>query len=188
MSAPYFRAPFTINTGDTASAVYLTNMCQVSAYATGASVLIGNPSASTAQALSEITIGSNLNLTTSGVLQVSSTIAVTGTISDGSSNLRSFPVNTQTSSYVLAASDSGGVVYLNSGCTSVTLNNSVFTSGQGCVIFNTAGATATIVQGTATIYQAGTGTTGNRSLSNYGLASILNLGGSTFVVSGAGLS
>lgn len=186
MSAPFFRAPFTINNGDAASAIYLTNMCQVSAYATGASVLIGNPSASTAQALSEISISNGLSLSASGVLSVSSVISVSGSVSDATGNVRTLPVNAQSVNYVLAASDAGGIVNLTGG-SSVTINAAVFTTGQACTIINTTGATATITQGTATVVQAGTGTTGSRSLANYGIATVVNYSGSNFLISGTGV-
>lgn len=186
MSAPYFRAPFTINNGDAASAIYLTNMCQVSAYCTGASVILGNPSATTAQAVSEITIGNGLSLSTSGVLSVSSVISVSGSVSDATGNVRTLPVNGQTSSYVLLASDAGGIVYLTTSG-AVTVNSSVFTTGQAVTIINVTGATALITQGTATIVQAATGTTGTRSLSNYGIATLVNYTASSFLIAGTGV-
>lgn len=186
MSAPFFRAPFTINNGDAASAIYLTNMCQVSAYCTGASVLIGNSASSTAQAFTEITIGNGLVLTTSSILQVSSSISVTGSFTDATGNVRTLPVNNQTSSYILAASDAGGIVYITSSG-AVTVNSGVFTTGQAVTIINVTGATATITQGTATIQQAGTGTTGNRSLANYGIATLVNYSGSNFLIAGTGV-
>lgn len=74
---PYWRSPFTIQNGDTASASYLTSMVQVSGYASAASVLIGNAATSTSQSLTEITIGSNLSLSTSGVLNTSSIVSLT---------------------------------------------------------------------------------------------------------------
>ncbi len=186
MSAPYFRAPFTINNGDAASAIYLTNMCQVSAYCTGASVLVGNAASSTAQAQTEITIGNGLTLAVSGELRVSSTIAISGAFTDATGNVRTLPVNPQVVNYAIAASDAGGIVEFTSG-TTITVNTSVFTTGQACTIINSTAATGTIAQGTATVTWAGTTSTGSRSLSPNGMATIVCKSNGTFLIAGSGL-
>lgn len=61
---PYFATPFTINNGDIASASYLTAMVQVSSYASGSMVILGN-SGSASSALQEYTLGNGLGFTSS---------------------------------------------------------------------------------------------------------------------------
>jgi hypothetical protein len=55
-------------------------------------------------------------------------------------------------------------------------------------IFNNSSNAQTIIEGTSTILrQAGTVNTGDRTLSGYGLATILCVATNTFIISGAGL-
>lgn len=186
MSAPYYRAPFTINNGDAASAIYLSNMCQVSAYCSAASVLIGNSASSTAQAQTEITVGNGLSLSTTSVLSVSSTISVSGAFVDATGNVRTLPVNPQVVNYAIVSSDAGGIVEFTSG-TTITINTAVFTTGQACTVINSTASTGTIAQGTTTLTLAGTSSTGSRSLSPNGMATLVCKANGTFLIAGSGL-
>ena len=68
---------------------------------------------------------------------------------------------------------------------SVTVPASVFSAGDVVAIYNNSAAAITIVQGSgATMYQAGTTNTGNRSLSGRGLCLVLCVASNTFVISG----
>ena len=101
------------------------------------------------------------------------------------------PQNSQTSAYTLVASDNGKHVNITTG--GVTVPSSVFSAGDVVTIYNDSGSNQTITQGSsATLRLAGTSDTGNRTLAQYGLATILCVGGdgsdSEFVISGAGLS
>jgi hypothetical protein len=64
---PNFQPPFTINNGDTASASYLTNMVQVSAYCSSAMVILGNGTSGTNVLFGEMAIGSNLVATATSI-------------------------------------------------------------------------------------------------------------------------
>jgi hypothetical protein len=69
----------------------------------------------------------------------------------------------------------------------------VFSSGENVVVFNDSTGISTIYSSGGTLmYLAGTASTGDRFLSQRGLATILCLGTSagvsTFVISGAGLT
>jgi hypothetical protein len=71
----------------------------------------------------------------------------------------------------------------------VTVPASVFSDGQAICIYNNSASNQTITQGsTATLYLAGSATTGNRTLSQRGVATILCVASNTFVISGAGLT
>ena len=121
-------------------------------------------------------------LDTSGNLAVSN-----GSISDSKGNVRSLPINSQTSAYVLVATDAGKTISITTG--GVTVNASLFSAGDAITIFNNSGSNQTITQGTSvTMYQAGTANTGNRTLAQRGVCTLLCVASNTFTISGAGLS
>ena len=97
-----------------------------------------------------------------------------------------FPVVTQTSSYTLQSSDNGKIVSITTG--GITVPISVFSAGDSIVIFNNSTSAQTITQGTSTtLRQAGTANTGNRTLAQYGVATILCVATGIFTISGAGV-
>lgn len=113
--------------------------------------------------------------------------SVTGSLSDGIGNVRTIPINSQTTAYVLVATDNGKFISITTG--GVTVPASIFSAGQNVVIFNNSSSSQTITQGASvTMYQAGTTNTGNRTLSSYGLATLLCVATNTFVISGSGLT
>jgi hypothetical protein len=101
--------------------------------------------------------------------------------------VRSIPQNSQTSAYILSASDIGKHISITTG--GVTINTGIFSAGDAVSIYNNSGTSQTITQGTSvTLRQAGTANTGNRTLAQYGVCTVLCVGSETFVISGAGLS
>ena len=116
-------------------------------------------------------------------------ISATGNISDANGLLRSLPINPQGGAYTLTANDNGNLISITSG--NVTVPASVFASpfGQAVTVYNNSGTTRYITQGAGTTLRlAGTAATGNRTLTQYGLATIVCVSANTFVVSGVGLS
>jgi hypothetical protein len=111
----------------------------------------------------------------------------TGTVSDQIGDLRDVPINNQTSAYILAASDEGKTVSITTG--GVTVNANILAAGAIVSIYNNSGSNQTITQGaTVTMRQAGTANTGNRTLAQYGVCTVLCVASNTFVISGAGIS
>ena len=111
----------------------------------------------------------------------------TGTVSDQIGDLRDVPINNQTSAYILAASDEGKTVSITTG--GVTVNANILAVGSIVSIYNNSGSSQTITQGaTVTLRQAGTANTGNRTLAQYGVCTVLCVASNTFVISGAGIS
>jgi hypothetical protein len=120
-------------------------------------------------------------------LSSGTTITAGTTVSDSIGNVRNIPQNSQTSSYVLVATDNGKCINITTG--GVTVPSGIFSSSNTIAIYNNSSASQTITQGTSvTLTLAGFGTTGNRSLALYGVASILCTGSNTFVITGQGLS
>tara|TARA_Y100001951_G_scaffold81329_1_gene69479 strand:+ start:14633 stop:16111 length:1479 start_codon:yes stop_codon:yes gene_type:complete len=114
-------------------------------------------------------------------------VTVTGSVTDSKGDVRSIPLNQQTSAYVAVAADAGKAIYINSG--GVTINNSVFSAGDAVTIINYSGSDQTITQGSSfTLYNSADASTGNRILAGRGMATIYFSGGSAGYISGAGLS
>jgi len=108
-------------------------------------------------------------------------------VSDSVGNLRTIPINSQTTGYTLVATDNGKFISITTG--GVTVPASIFSAGQNVVIFNNSSSTQTITQGSSvTMTLAGSTTTGNRSLASYGVATVLCTASNTFVITGQGLT
>lgn len=117
----------------------------------------------------------------------SQNVTTTGTSSDGKGDLRSIPQNAQTGAYTLVAADAGKHISITTG--GVTIPSGVFNTGDAITIYNNSGSNQTITQGASTtVRQGGTANTGNRTLAQYGLATVLCVASNTFVISGAGVS
>lgn len=131
----------------------------------------------------------NASITANGVNAntiVGNTVQSQTIVIDSKGNLRDIPLNNQTVGYVLNANDIGKVVSTN---TTIYLVNSVFFSGNAVSVYNNSASSITITQNTnVTMYLGGTATTGNRTLAQRGVATILCVAANTFVASGAGLS
>ena len=120
---------------------------------------------------------------------VVATAAVTaGTaVSDNLGNVREVPQNSQTTSYTLQATDNGKFISITTG--GIVVPSGVFSVGQVVSIYNNSGSNQTITQGGGTtIRLVGTTTTGSRTLSSYGLATVLCVASNIFVVTGGGVS
>jgi hypothetical protein len=132
-------------------------------------------------AITSGTIGGSTAINTSG------SIATSSTITDTIGNVRDIPQNSQTSSYQLVIGDAGKHISITTG--GVTVPAGVFSVGDAVSIYNNSGSGQTITQGSSvTLRQAGTASTGNRTLAQYGIATLLCVGTDTFVISVAGLS
>jgi hypothetical protein len=153
-------------------------------------------------------ISSSGNTTIAGTLNVSNTIASSssttgaltigggagiagnvysgGSINDVYGNLRSLPPNAQSTSYIATTADIGRFINTTAG---VTINTGVFAIGDNVTIYNNSASSITITQGTSvTLRQAGTTNTGNRTLAQRGVCTVLCVASGEFVINGAGLT
>lgn len=105
---------------------------------------------------------------------------------DTKGNLRTIPQNSQSAGYTLAAADVGKHVSITTG--GVTVPASVFSAGDAVSIYNNSGSSQTITTTAVTCYLAGSATTGNRTLAQRGICTVLCVAANTFVISGAGLT
>ena len=114
-------------------------------------------------------------------------ISVTGTVSDTKGPLRRLPVNAQGSNYTLVASDAGK--FIRSGGGNITINPSIFSTGDMVTILNDTGGNITIIQGSSfSLINSADASTGNRTLAQRGMATILLNAQNQGYISGSGLS
>ena len=131
-----------------------------------------------------------VNLYHNGVLKLStdsSGATVSGSISDSKGELRTIPLNINSSGYTLVAADAGKCVTNTSG--GWTVNNNIFSAGQAVTFINNGSGDQTITQGSGVvIYNTADAATGNRTLAARGMATLIFYNASTAYISGAGLS
>lgn len=123
-----------------------------------------------------------------GNVTIGAALTATTTVSDSKGEMRSVPVNSQTGAYNVVAGDAGKFISITTGGVSV-LTTTAFTTGQSVSIYNNSSSNQTITQGASvTIYQVGTANTGNRTLAQRGLCTLLCVGSNTYVITGGGVS
>lgn len=135
----------------------------------------------------------NGTLTVTGAVTLQSTLAVTGavtgssSISDSIGDVRDIPINSQTTGYTLVATDNGKCISITTG--GVTVPQNIFSAGDKISIYNNSSSSQTITEGSGTTVRlSGTATTGNRTLAQYGFATVVCVASNTFVIVGNGLS
>lgn len=107
---------------------------------------------------------------------------------------RGVPQNAQTGNYTLVADDAGKHIYHASGAGSgdtytIPANGSVaFEIGTAVTFINMDSNTVSIAITTDTLYLAGAGSTGSRTLAQYGVATAVKLTSTTWIISGSGLT
>ena len=129
----------------------------------------------------------NINAGSGSDVNINTDLNVSGVVSDTAGSLRNLPQVSKSSAYTLIASDTGKHVSISSG--GVTVPSGTFSVGDVVTIYNNSSSSQTITQGSSvTLRQAGTSNTGNRTLAEYGVATVLCVASNIFVISGAGLS
>lgn len=114
-------------------------------------------------------------------------LQVNGVIADNYGPVRSTPQVVKTSAYTLVATDNGQHISITTG--GVTVPGGVFNIGDSIMIYNNSASSQTITQGPGvTMYLAGTATTGNRTLAQRGVCTLLYVAQDVFVISGFGLT
>jgi hypothetical protein len=97
--------------------------------------------------------------------------------------------NAQNAGYTLVLGDAGKQIYFNTaGVFTIPANASVAFPIGTAVTFVNMGAASTIAITSDTMYLAGLGTTGTRTLAQYGLATALKMTATTWMISGSGLT
>ena len=129
-----------------------------------------------------------LGTPTSGTL---SGCTVDGTNSVG---FRNIPINSQSAAYTTVLADSGKVIFhpstdANARTFTIDSNaNVAYALGTAITFINMTSQVVTIAITSDTMYLAGTGTTGSRSLAQYGMATAVKMTSTTWIISGSGLT
>lgn len=128
-----------------------------------------------------------LGTPTSGTL---SNCTVDGTDSVG---FRNIPQNAQTGSYTMVLADSGKHIYHASGAGAATYtipdNGSVaYPIGTAITFINLSSTSISIAITTDTMYLSSAGTTGTRTLAQYGSATAIKVTSTVWLISGSGLT
>ena len=114
-------------------------------------------------------------------------ISVTGSVSDTKGPLRRLPMNAQGSNYTLVDSDAGK--FIRSGGGNITINPNVFSTGDMITILNDTGGNITIIQGSSfSLINTADASTGNRTVAQRGLATILFNAQNQAYISGSGIT
>jgi len=114
---------------------------------------------------------------------------------DGTNSLgfRNIPQNAQTGSYTMVLADSGKHIYHASGAGAATYtipaNSSVaYAIGTAITFINLSSTSISIAITTDTMYLSSAGTTGTRTLAQYGSATAIKVDTTTWMISGSGLT
>lgn len=150
-----------------------------------------------------VTTALGVNVGTSGAVVVNGGALgtpTTGTLSgctvDGvdSVGFRNIPINSQSAAYTTVLSDSGKTILhpstdANAQTFTIDSNaNVAYPLGTAITFINMTSQVVTIAITSDTMYLAGTGTTGSRSLAQYGMATAIKLTSTTWIISGNGLT
>lgn len=128
---------------------------------------------------------SNKTLTTGNTIDAGTTLSDTGTIAATSPGFRGLPQNSQTTAYTLALTDAGKHISITTGGIVIPANASVaFPVGSTIAVFNNSGSTQTISITTDTLRLAGGTSTGTRTLAIYGLATLVKVSATVWLVTG----
>jgi hypothetical protein len=140
--------------------------------------------------------GSTLTITDGKTLSVSNTVTLTGTDSTSYNldALTSIPQNSQSASYTLVLSDAGKQIYhpatdANARTYTIPANSSVaYPVGTAISFINMTSQVVTIAITSDTMYLSSAGTTGSRSLAQYGSATAVKITSTSWIISGSGLT
>lgn len=138
-------------------------------------------------------IGTNASNSSPFKLDVVGSANVNGVVRDSKGDTRDIPVTDRTASmpYTITIGDTGKMI-LASGNTAATANvfipTNVFFTGNTVMIVNQSTNNVTVTQNSGvTMFLAGSTTSGNRTLSGKGIATLICVGANNFIISGAGV-
>jgi len=104
----------------------------------------------------------------------------------GSQGFSGLTHSSKSTSYTLVAGDDQRLITTDSG---VTVPSGIFSAGDAITIYNNSASSITITQGTSvTLRLVGSATTGNRTLAQRGLATVVCVASNEFVITGGGLT
>lgn len=126
------------------------------------------------------------NLTGSGTVSDTATVGATGV----KVGYRDVPLLSQAPATAITTADAGKCIYPNAaGTITIPANSSqAFPVGAVLTFINMNASACTIAITTDTMYLAGAGTIGSRTLAQYGMATAIKMTSTTWLISGSGLT
>ena len=131
-----------------------------------------------------------------GALGTPSSGALTNCTADGTDavGFKNVPIASKSAAYTTVLADSGKVIFhpstdANARTFTIDSNaNVAYPLGTVLTFINMTSQVVTIAITSDTMYLAGPGTTGSRSLAQYGMASAIKMTSTTWIISGSGLT
>lgn len=131
-----------------------------------------------------------------GVLGTPSSGTLTNCTADGTDavGFRNVPIASKSAAYTTVLADSGKVIFhpstdANARTFTIDSNaNVAYALGTVLTFINMTAAAVTVAITSDTMYLAGTGTTGSRTLAQYGMATAIKMTSTTWIISGSGLT
>lgn len=132
----------------------------------------------------------------SGALGTPSSGTLTNCTADGTDavGFRNVPIASKSAAYTTVLADSGKVIFhpstdANARTFTIDSNaNVAYALGTVLTFINMTSQAVTIAITSDTMYLAGTGTTGSRTLAQYGMASAIKMTSTTWIISGNGVT
>ena len=161
-------------------------------YLANSTITLGNATLTLGSTTS--TVG---NLTLSNVTVSSGTVSANaGVATSDSVNVVGYmglPQNSQNTNYNVVIGDAGKHLYHPAGQAAGTYtipanSNVAFTVGTAITFVNMSANAVTVAVTTDTIYLASSGTTGNRTLAQYGIATAVKITSTSWLISGSALT
>jgi len=151
--------------------------------------------------LANVTISSiasainNVSLTNVTITTGNITANVANSTIDGSNTVGylTIPQNSQSASYNVLLADTGRHLYHPIGQAAATYtipanSNVAFAVGAALTFINLSANAVTVAVTTDTMYLSSAGTTGNRTLAQYGIATAVKITSTSWIISGSGLT
>lgn len=170
------------------------NKVAITAPASSATLTIANGKTLTANSSLTLAGTDGKTLTVSNSITLAGTDSTTMTFPPASASIGylNVPVNAQTSNYTAVLDDSGKSLVLTSGSGvtfTIPANGSVaYATGTVLTFINMSSSSLSIAITTDTLYLAGSGSTGTRTLAQYGVATAIKLTSTTWLISGSNLT
>jgi hypothetical protein len=131
-----------------------------------------------------------------GALGTPSSGALTNCTADGTDavGFKNVPISSKSAAYTTVLADAGKVIFhpstdANARTFTIDSNaNVAYPLGTVLTFINMTSQVVTIAITSDTMYLAGPGTTGSRSLAQYGMASAIKMTSTTWIISGSGLT
>ena len=173
----------------------VTGTLPVSNGGTGAATITGVLKGNGTSAFTAATAGTDY-VAPSGALGTPSSGTLSSCTVDGTDavGFRNVPVNSQSAAYTLVLADSGKIILhpssdANARTFTIPANSSVaYPIGTAITFINMTSQVVTIAITTDTMYLSSAGTTGSRSLAQYGAATAIKITSTNWIISGNGLT